>query len=112
MARRKKPTPLSSVRPGQQFTLEEVLEILRTFNVVVEPEQPTQEVESQAESVPEPKRLYTVVEAGQRLRIGRTTVYDLIKRGELDSVHIGRRRLSPAEAVDSYLSSVGHHRAA
>jgi excisionase family DNA binding protein len=109
MARRKKIAPLSPAQPSQQFTLAEVLEILRTFNVIAEDERQPQEAElpiGSAETTPEPKQLYTVEEAARRLRIGRTTVYDLMREGKLDSVQIGRRRLVPAEAVAAYLASV------
>jgi excisionase family DNA binding protein len=42
--------------------------------------------------------LLTVAEAAARLRIGRTTVYSLIKTGELASVTVGRlRRIRPAD---------------
>ena len=42
--------------------------------------------------------LLTPEEAAQVLRIGRTTVYALMKCGDLRSVHIGRsRRISQAE---------------
>ena len=42
--------------------------------------------------------LLTPEEAAQVLRVGRTTVYALIKEGQLRSIHIGRScRLSRAE---------------
>ncbi|MFC0039590.1 helix-turn-helix domain-containing protein [Actinomadura rayongensis] len=113
MARRKKIAPLGDARPGQQFTLEEVVEILRTFNVITEAEQPAQVTERHDEApgiAPEANKLYTVEEAAGRLRIGRTTIYELIREGELDSVQIGRRRLIPVEAVDAFLSSVVRRR--
>lgn len=47
--------------------------------------------------------LLTPEEAAQVLRIGRTTVYALIKSGELRPVHIGRScRISQAE-LDRYV---------
>jgi excisionase family DNA binding protein len=64
----------------------------------------------EGEKTPEPNQLYTVEEAARRLRIGRTTVYELMRDGRLDSVQIGRRRLVPAAAVDSYLSSIARRK--
>lgn len=41
--------------------------------------------------------LLTPGEAARVLRVGRTTIYALIKSGDLHPVHIGRCRLSRAE---------------
>ncbi len=47
---------------------------------------------------PELTVLLKVEEAAVRLRIGRTTLYALIRTGELPSVRIGKlRRLRPAD---------------
>jgi excisionase family DNA binding protein len=46
--------------------------------------------------------LLTVEEAAQRLSIGRTTMYALLKEGHINSVRIGRRRRIPAEALTAY----------
>ena len=43
--------------------------------------------------MPENTQLLTVLEAAQELRIARSTVYKLMARGELKSVHVGSRRL-------------------
>jgi len=52
---------------------------------------------------PLPERvLLTPEEAAERLGVGRTTVYALIKAGELDSVQIGRLRRIPVIAVQEY----------
>jgi excisionase family DNA binding protein len=40
------------------------------------------------------------VEAGRRLGVGRSTIYELILTGELASFTIGRRRLIPAAALE------------
>lgn len=37
--------------------------------------------------------------AGEMLSIGRTSVYDLIKRGDLKSIKIGRRRLVLVDSI-------------
>jgi excisionase family DNA binding protein len=51
--------------------------------------------------------LWDIPEAGDVLRVGRTTVYELIARGELDAVHIGRRRLITASSVEAYVARLG-----
>ncbi|MCX2728804.1 helix-turn-helix domain-containing protein [Saccharopolyspora sp. NFXS83] len=59
--------------------------------------------EPQAEVRSLPARvLLTVEEAAERLGIGRTTTYALVRSGELDSVRIGRLRRIPKEAIDQY----------
>jgi excisionase family DNA binding protein len=51
---------------------------------------------------PEPL-LLTVVEAGRLLSVGRTTVYELIDRGDLRVVHIGRACRVPVVEVTDYI---------
>ena len=46
-----------------------------------------------------PERLLSIPEAAEALGIGRTAVYDLIGRGELRTLKVGRRRLVPASAL-------------
>lgn len=48
------------------------------------------------------KVLLTVEEAAARLNLGRTSVFGLIKRGEIDSVRIGRSRRIPVRALELY----------
>jgi len=45
----------------------------------------------------------TVEEAAERLGIGRTLMYALVMAGEVESVHIGRLRRIPTDALDSYI---------
>jgi excisionase family DNA binding protein len=47
-------------------------------------------------------RLLTVEEAARRLSLGRTTVYALLRDGQIRSVRVGRLRRIPAEALDTY----------
>jgi len=47
-------------------------------------------------------RLLTVEEAARRLSLGRTTLYALLKDGQITSVRVGRLRRIPAEALDAY----------
>jgi excisionase family DNA binding protein len=46
--------------------------------------------------------LVTVEEAARRLSVGRTTLYALLKEGEIPSVRIGRLRRIPVEALTDY----------
>lgn len=62
------------------------------------PEQPPQ----QATLRPPERVLLTVEEAAERLGIGRTTAFALVKSGEIESVLIGRLRRVPVTAVQDY----------
>jgi excisionase family DNA binding protein len=44
------------------------------------------------------KLLYSTAEACERLNVGRTKLFELIRSGELESVQIGSARLIPADA--------------
>jgi excisionase family DNA binding protein len=46
--------------------------------------------------------LLTVEAAANQLRIGRTTMYALLKNGDIASLRIGRLRRVPAEALTAY----------
>ncbi|GAA2253460.1 hypothetical protein GCM10010232_47780 [Streptomyces amakusaensis] len=48
--------------------------------------------------------LLTVPEVMARLRIGRSTVYDLIRSRRLTSITIGRSRRVPVEAVRNFIN--------
>jgi excisionase family DNA binding protein len=52
------------------------------------------------------KVLLTPIEAATALGIGRSKVYELLQSGQLQSVHIGRCRRVPAEAVHSFAASL------
>jgi len=54
-------------------------------------------------SAPPRARLVSIEVAAQLLGIGRTTVYDLINRGELRSTKIGRRTLLAVEDIDAFV---------
>jgi excisionase family DNA binding protein len=41
-----------------------------------------------------------------QLSVGRSSVFQLIGRGELKSVKVGRRRLVPQTAVDEYVANL------
>ena len=46
----------------------------------------------------------TVVEAGQVLRVGRNTAYDLVRCGKLRSIKVGKQIRIPKQALQDYLS--------
>lgn len=50
--------------------------------------------------------LLTVVEAARLLGVGRSTAYELLAAGQLESVHIGRSRRVPVVAVENYVESL------
>ena len=53
--------------------------------------------------VVEKKLLLTVAEAARLLGIGRDKLYDIINRGDLESVMIDHRRRIPRDAIDTYV---------
>jgi excisionase family DNA binding protein len=50
--------------------------------------------------------LVTPEEAARRLSVGRTTIYELMSRGELQSVNIGRCRRVPVSSLSSFVSKL------
>ena len=48
--------------------------------------------------------LVTPEEAARRLSVGRTTIYELMASGELQSVSIGRCRRVPAISLSSFVN--------
>ena len=47
--------------------------------------------------------LYTIPEAAAALPISRTKLYELLTTGQIESIHIGRSRKIPADALTAYL---------
>jgi excisionase family DNA binding protein len=52
---------------------------------------------------PEQRLLLTVSEAAQRLGIGRSLLYELLTEGKIESIHVGRLRRIPPEALAAYI---------
>ena len=52
------------------------------------------------------KVLLTPIEAAIALGIGRSKVYELLQSGQLQSVHIGRCRRVPADAIHRFAQSL------
>ena len=49
------------------------------------------------------KLLLTVVEAAERLSIGRTLMYELLCSGQIESIHVGRLHRIPTEALTDFV---------
>jgi len=56
--------------------------------------------------LPHQSACFSVDEAADQLRIGRSKVYDLIKQGSLVSIKIGRRRLVPAASIHALVEQL------
>ena len=50
--------------------------------------------------------LYTLPEAAAAIRISRAKLYELLDSNELESIHIGRSRKVPAEALRIYIDQL------
>ncbi len=50
-----------------------------------------------------PRLLYTPKQAAGALGIGRSKLYELLRDGELESIHIGSSRRIPAGALDEFI---------
>ena len=51
-------------------------------------------------------RLLTVKETGRILAVSRSSVYELMAAGRLETVHIGRSVRIPVDAVVSYIGTL------
>jgi len=47
--------------------------------------------------------LFTVQQCAEALGIGRTKAYELVLKGEISSVKVGRRRLVPRWALEKFI---------
>jgi excisionase family DNA binding protein len=52
------------------------------------------------------KVLLTIEEAAERLSMGRTKVYELVRSGRLESVTIGRSRRVPVAALEPFVTGL------
>ena len=50
-----------------------------------------------------PKRAYSVKEAAEQMSMSRATVYELMRRGKLAYVMVGRHRIIRAAAIERFL---------
>ena len=51
-------------------------------------------------------KLHSIQAASTRLSLGRSTVYNLIKKGELKTVNIGTRRLIKSTEIDRFIQNL------
>lgn len=86
----------------------ELTALLAQLAQVLTAEQPEPAAARTARTMPE-RVLLTPEEAGEQLGVGRTTVYALMKSGDLESVQIGRLRRIPASAIQDYATSLINH---
>ena len=50
--------------------------------------------------------LLTINQVAQLLGIGRTSTYELVMSGQIQSVKLGRRRLVPRSSVEGYVKGI------
>jgi excisionase family DNA binding protein len=62
----------------------------------------TSTTSAESEATTAPRVLLTVEAAAEQLSIGRTTMYALIKDGQITTVRVGRLRRIPADALTAY----------
>ena len=61
--------------------------------------------EPQPSTGPEPRKLFPVPQAADILGVGRTTLYALMKSGELKSVSVGRRRFVARDQLERFIAT-------
>ena len=70
--------------------------------IITNPDEHTTDVKSDL-----PWLVLTIEEAAEVLRIGRTTMFALVRDGEIRSFLIGRSRRIPLAAIDEYVRRKG-----
>ncbi|MGH3693875.1 MAG: helix-turn-helix domain-containing protein [Pseudonocardiaceae bacterium] len=86
--------------PAAQELLEAVLRVVELAAASA-----SQQQEPAPSPAPEQRKLaYTIDEAVEMLSIGRSHLFDLLRRGEIVSCKSGRRRLIPAGSLERYLA--------
>lgn len=82
----------------------EIVELLaKLANALVAQQVPPKEAPPR---VPPERVLLTAEEAAERLGVGRTLMYRLIRTGEIESVRIGRLRRVPVGAIQDYAARI------
>ena len=67
---------------------------------------PTRHERTNQTDSPDNRLLLTVQEAAKRLSLGRSLMYELIRNGEVASVHVGRLRRISTDALSTYVASL------
>lgn len=57
-------------------------------------------------AAPSERRAYTVRQFSEAFSLSRATVYNLIRRGEIEARKVGGRTLIPAAIADSWFASL------
>ncbi|MDQ0378579.1 excisionase family DNA-binding protein [Amycolatopsis thermophila] len=85
-------------------TADEITELAATLAKLARTlaEQETRPTQSAPPSFPPERVMLTVEEAAERLGIGRTLMFKLLRTGQIESVRIGRLRRVPASAIQDY----------
>lgn len=52
------------------------------------------------------KRLLNINDGCEAIGLGRSTLYRLIRTGQIETVKVGSRRLIPTEAIDQFIDSL------
>ena len=63
------------------------------------------ELPNRENSNPDDKLLLTIPEVAYRIGLGRSFVYELVMKGEIKSVKIGRARRVPVSAVEEFIQA-------
>ncbi len=96
-------------RPSGDTRATEIGDLLARLVVLMSDQSPDTDAPAPQ---PTPARvLLTVEEAAQRLHIGKTKTYALVKTGEIESVLIGRLRRIHIDAIDSYAAHLANQQA-
>ncbi|MGH3698258.1 MAG: helix-turn-helix domain-containing protein [Pseudonocardiaceae bacterium] len=94
-------TKHTSPRASDHTRTTEIADLLAQLAVLMSDQPPT--VTETSTSRPMPERvLLTVEEAAERLHIGKTKTYALVKTGEIESILIGRLRRIHIDAINTY----------
>ncbi|MFC2153115.1 helix-turn-helix domain-containing protein [Actinomycetota bacterium] len=67
---------------------------------------PDQDASTEGEEDEVEPLLYTTDEAARVVGIGRSKLYELMAAGKIESVHIGRSRRIPAEALADFVAAL------
>jgi excisionase family DNA binding protein len=67
-----------------------------------------EQLEKPNTATPEPPLVLTIEQAAQRLEIGRSLMFALIKTGEIEFIRIGRLNRIPYDSLVEYIQRLRH----